>query len=126
MAQNDPPAIVDPQVQQTKTTGKPNTRPGNKAPASRTLLNPTDAVAVAKLEEAQAAAKQKDFETAVRMAQKSYAAQNNLAAHYLAIKLRCQTGDQVNAPAEARKISASDLTPTLIAECQSRDIELKR
>ncbi|RKH79209.1 serine/threonine protein kinase [Corallococcus sp. AB032C] len=126
MAQNDPPAIVDPQVQQTKTTGKPNTRPGNKAPASRTLLNPTDAVAVAKLEEAQAAAKQKDFETAVRMAQKSYAAQNNLAAHYLAIKLRCQTGDQVNAPAEARKISASDLTPTLIAECQRRDIELKR
>ncbi|NBC43444.1 protein kinase [Corallococcus exiguus] len=125
MAQNDPPAIVDPQVQQTKTTGKTNTRPGGRTPSARIPLEPTNAVAISDLKDARAAAARNDVDSAVRAAQRSYAAQDNLAAHYLAIKLRCQTGDIVNAAPEARKIRPSELTPQLIAECQKHEIELQ-
>ncbi|RKI57430.1 serine/threonine protein kinase [Corallococcus sp. AB049A] len=124
VARNDPPVNVDAQVQQTKGPGKTNTRPGGKTQSPRIPLEPTDTVALNDLKEARAAAARKDVDAAVRSAQRSYAAQDNLAAHHLAIKLRCQTGDIVNAPPEARKIRPSELTPQIIAECQKHEIEL--
>ncbi|NOK20791.1 hypothetical protein HMI50_27585, partial [Corallococcus carmarthensis] len=122
---SDTPANVEPQVQPTGA-GKTPPKPGGKSKAPRIPMDPTDAIAISDLAEARAAEGRKDVDTAVRMAQRSYAAQDNLAAHYLAIKLRCQTGDLANAQPEASKIRPSELTQALIAECQRRDIELKK
>ncbi|MGE6758793.1 protein kinase domain-containing protein [Corallococcus interemptor] len=124
VARNDPPVNVDAPVQQVKGPGKTNTRPGGKTQSPRIPVEPTDTVALNDLKEARAAAARNDVDSAVRSAQRSYAAQDNLAAHHLAIKLRCQTGDIVNAPPEARKIRPSELTPQIIAECQKHEIEL--
>ncbi|MBN9684949.1 MULTISPECIES: serine/threonine protein kinase [unclassified Corallococcus] len=121
---SDTPVKVDAPVQPT-APGKTAVKTGGKAPISRIPLNPTDAVAVSKLEEAQAAVKDKDFETAVRMAQKSYATQNNLAAHYVAIQSRCETKDLAAVRSEAARIRGEKLPAALIAACQSKDIELE-
>ncbi|WP_375759135.1 serine/threonine-protein kinase [Corallococcus exercitus] len=120
-----PPTTVDSQVQPT-VASKTTPKPGGKAKSPRIPLEPTNAVALSDLAEARAAEKRGDVDTAVRMAQRSYATQDNLAAHYLAIKLRCQTGDLANAQPEASRIRPSELTPQIIAACQRRDIELKK
>ncbi|WP_223646210.1 serine/threonine-protein kinase [Corallococcus sp. EGB] len=122
----DTPAKVAATEQTHTASGKMPPRPGSKTPSSRIPLKPTDALAITKLADAQAAAARDDVATAVRMAQQSYAAQDNLAAHHLAIQLRCATGDLANVRSEAAKISPSELTPRLIAECQTHDIDLKR
>ncbi|NOJ98177.1 hypothetical protein HMI51_35225 [Corallococcus coralloides] len=109
---------------QPTAPGKTAVKTGGKAQAPSILQKPTDALAASKLKEAQAAAKNEDFDTAVRMAQQSYAAQNNLAAHHLAIQMRCQTKDLAAVRSEAAKIDKSHLTSRLITECQTHGIDL--
>ncbi|NNC21024.1 hypothetical protein HJC22_35470, partial [Corallococcus exiguus] len=121
-AGNGTPANVDPHVQQTKSPGKT----GGKTQSSRIPLEPTDDIALSALKEARAADARNDVDTGVRMAQRSYAAQKNLAAHHLAIKLRCQSKDMVNGPAELSKVPKSDLTARLIELCRSNGIELPK
>ncbi|RKH55686.1 hypothetical protein D7W81_35785 [Corallococcus aberystwythensis] len=122
---NDVPAKVETPTP-TKVVSKTTTKPGGKTQASRIPLEPTEAIAISDLKEARAAAARKDVDTAVRMAQRSYTAQKTLAAHYLAIKLRCQTRDMVNGPVELKKLPRADLTQQLIDECRSNGIELKK
>ncbi|WP_404362253.1 protein kinase [Corallococcus coralloides] len=120
---SDTPAKVEPPVQPT-TPVKAVVKTGGKVQAPGIPLMPTDDLAVSKLADARAAAANDDFDTAVRRAQQSYAAQNNLAAHHLAIQMRCRTKDLAAVRSETAKIDRSHLTSRLIAECQSQGIDL--
>ncbi|WP_374260204.1 serine/threonine-protein kinase [Corallococcus sp. RDP092CA] len=118
-AGHDTPTRVEPQVQPRPASNKPPVSAGGR----KRLAEPTLAQAIADLKEARAAFSATKWGDAVRYAQRSYAAQDNLAAHHLAIRARCQTGDMSNAQAEARALTAQELKPVAV-ECQTHEIDL--
>ncbi|RKG56355.1 hypothetical protein D7V80_40670, partial [Corallococcus sp. CA054B] len=122
---SDTPAKVDTPVQPT-APGKTVVKTSGKTQSPRIPLEPTDDIALSALKEARAADALNDVDTGVRMAQRSYAAQKNLAAHHLAIKLRCQSKDMVNGPAELSKVSKTDLPARLVELCRSNGVELPK
>ncbi|RKH27406.1 hypothetical protein D7X12_40725, partial [Corallococcus sicarius] len=115
------PVVESPPPVTPPTVKPPVKQAGVRGPTR--LRNPTQPSAIDALREARAALAARDPDRAVRMAQRSYTEQDNLAAHLLAIRVRCQTRDLANSLAESRKVTARE-RQEVASECQTYDIEL--
>ncbi|RKH37862.1 hypothetical protein D7V93_41645, partial [Corallococcus llansteffanensis] len=112
-----PPTVTPTTPTGTKTVKKAGAR-GPTRPRNPTLQSALDA-----LNEGRAALAAGDTGKAVRMAQRSYTEQDNLAARLLALRAYCQKGDLANVRAVARVVDLRDMQE-VVAECQTHNIDL--
>jgi hypothetical protein len=123
----DTPPVVAAQTPPDDTGTKTKTHPSKKNPGVATpsarLARPTNADALRYLKDAESAFDRKDMDTALRLARRSYASQDNLAAHHVAVRSRCFLQDLGGFNTEAVKVHPAELKP-LRVECQTKGIEL--
>ncbi|RKG90493.1 hypothetical protein D7V97_42170, partial [Corallococcus sp. CA053C] len=99
------------------------TKPVKQAAGPKRPRNPTLPSARDALSEARAALATGDNGKAVRMAQRSYSEQDNLAARLIALRVYCEKGDLANVRAVSRVMDLREMQE-VVAECQTHGIDL--